>query len=64
MNRQRILEPEIIVFVVAIVAILVWGAIVVLKMVIAHRERMAMIERGLHPDYPPDDEDSEPDVGP
>jgi hypothetical protein len=35
---------------VPIVAILVWGLIELFRMVMAHQERLAMIERGIHPD--------------
>ena len=35
---------------VPIVAIGVWGVIEIIKMVLAHQERLALIERGIHPD--------------
>lgn len=43
---------------IPIVAILTAGAVTIARMVIKHRERMALIEMGMHPDYPPpfDDE--------
>jgi hypothetical protein len=49
-------RPETLVFAIPIIAILV-GGIIVLCIVISsvwlrHRERMAMIERGMHPDHP------------
>jgi len=49
-------RPDTAVFAIPIVAILVSG-IIVLCIVISslwlrHRERMAMIERGMHPDHP------------
>jgi len=50
MDIERLLDPEIIVFLIPIAAILVGGAIAVTKLVIRHRERMAMIERGIDPD--------------
>jgi hypothetical protein len=53
---DKILRPDILPFVVAIVAIvcgITAGTIrAVTKMVIAHRERMAKIERGIDPDQP------------
>ena len=52
---QMIFRPEIIVFMIPIVAILVGGAISILKMWIKHRERMGLIEHGIHPDYPPEE---------
>ena len=57
MSWQQLFSPEVIVFAIPIVAIIVGGVIAIVKIVIAHRERMAMIERGIHPDHPPDDED-------
>ena len=35
---------------VPIVAIAVWGILEGVKLVLAHQERLAMIERGIHPD--------------
>jgi hypothetical protein len=53
---DKILRPDILPFVVAIVAIVCGctvGAIkVVTGMIIAHRERMAKIDRGIDPDQP------------
>ncbi len=57
MSWQQFLRPEIIVFAIPIVAILIGGVIAITKIVIHHRERMAMIEQGLHPDHPPDEMD-------
>jgi hypothetical protein len=51
---DKILRPDILPFVVAIVAIvfaITAGAITtVTRLIIAHRERMAKIERGIDPD--------------
>ena len=38
------------VWLVPIVAIVVWGVIELVKMLLTHQERLAMIERGIHPD--------------
>jgi hypothetical protein len=38
------------VWLVPIAAILVWGVIEIVKMALAHQERLALIERGIHPD--------------
>jgi len=38
------------IWLVPITAILVWGVIEICKMAMAHQERLAMIERGIHPD--------------
>jgi len=47
-------NPETLVFMIPIAAILVGGIMGIAKLVIRHRERMAMIERGIHPDRPLD----------
>jgi hypothetical protein len=55
---SRLFEnPETIGIMVPIVAIVAFAIVVILKLLIRHRERMAMIERGMHPDYPPEDAD-------
>jgi hypothetical protein len=41
---------------VPIAAILVWGLLELFKMIMAHQERLAMIERGIHPDSVKKDE--------
>ena len=46
------LSPETLVFMIPIAAILVGGIMGITKQLIRHRERMAMIERGMHPDHP------------
>ena len=46
-----LIRPETIVFAIPIVAILVGGILAITKILIRHRERMAMIERGMHPDH-------------
>ncbi len=61
----RILEPDVIVFVVAIVvavvAIISATVVKITKMCIRHRERISMIEHGIHPDYAAEDQaNSEP----
>lgn len=43
-------RPETLALLVPIAAILMLGIIAVLKTLIKHRERMAMIEQGMHPD--------------
>ena len=45
-------SPGALVFMIPIAAILVGGVTGVAKLVIRHRERMAMIERGMDPDRP------------
>jgi hypothetical protein len=52
MDWLRMLEPGTLAMLIPIVALLVGGAIVITKMVIHHRERLAMIERGINPDAP------------
>ena len=45
-------HPEVLIFLLPIVAILVGGIIAITKTLIRHRERMAMIERGMNPNFP------------
>jgi hypothetical protein len=47
-------NPDCIVFVVPITFILIYGIMGMAKLCLRHRERMTMIERGMHPDHPPD----------
>ena len=58
MSWDRILEPNVLPFVVAIVAIvcgcLVGAVSAVAKIVTVHRERMAKIQQGIDPDRPVD----------
>jgi hypothetical protein len=42
---------------IPIVAILVGGVVTIAKLLIRHRERMALIAMGIHPDFPPLDEE-------
>jgi hypothetical protein len=52
-------QPDTLYVLLSVVAI-VAGAVVlvvIVKFLITHRERMAMIKHGIHPDYPPDDID-------
>lgn len=55
---EKLLQPEVLVFLIPITAILTGGAIALVKMLIRHRERLAMIEQGMHPDEPPEGSDS------
>ena len=45
---------EGLVFLMIITAILVGGITSMTKLFMRHRERMTMIERGMHPDYKED----------
>lgn len=50
-------NPVFLALMIPIVAIVVWGIVSVICMIIRHQERMAMIDRGIHPDHPPVDEE-------
>jgi hypothetical protein len=52
----RLLQPEIVIFLIPIVAIIAGAIIKIVKMVHAHNERIAMIQQGMHPDYPPEND--------
>ncbi len=38
------------IWLIPITAIVVWGIIEIVKLAMAHNERLAMIERGMYPD--------------
>lgn len=59
MNWEYLLTLPGIIFFIPIVAIVCGSVTAMVKMLIQHRERMGMIEQGLHPDYPPGDEQGE-----
>jgi hypothetical protein len=53
---DRMFENPDIFYVLLSLAAIIAGAIVIVaiaKYIIIHRERMAMIKQGIHPDYPP-----------
>jgi len=52
--------PGILALSIPIVAIVVVGIIIVARLFVRHRERMALIAMGIHPDYPPLDEEPIP----
>ena len=49
----------VLVFSIPIVAIIGGCITAIVKMLITHRERVKMIEHGIHPDYPPDEDDED-----
>jgi hypothetical protein len=53
MDWGRMLNPGVLGLLIPIVAILSWAAITITKMIITHRERIALIEHGRDPDGPP-----------
>jgi hypothetical protein len=52
---EMILRPEVLIFLIPIVAIVIGGVVALSKIWIRHRERMAMIAAGIHPDERPDE---------
>jgi hypothetical protein len=50
-------KPDILGVMIPILAIVGVITYAIVRKVFLHRERMAMIERGIHPDYPPEDEE-------
>lgn len=50
-------DPGRIAVMIPIVAVVTFGAVAIVNAVIKHRERMAMIEMGIHPDHPALDEE-------
>jgi hypothetical protein len=51
----RLLQPEILPFIVAIVMSIVAGAVFIVRIIARHRERMALIGMGIDPDKKSDD---------
>ena len=56
---SKVLSPEVLVFCIPALGIIVGGIIAIIHMFQKHRERMHMIDRGIHPDYPPEEIDEE-----
>ena len=54
LDWSKILDEDVIVFLVPIVAIIMGGIVAITVLWHRHRERLAMIERGMHPDQPPE----------
>ena len=48
-----VLNPDMLALMIPIVAIVAWGCIAIVRLLLHHRERMAMIERGINPDHAP-----------
>ncbi len=59
-----VLKPEVMGTAIPILALLVGGLLgsiaLISKAILGHRERMAMIERGMHPDHVTGPEEEEP----
>ncbi len=53
MDWERLLTPSNLPLMIPIVAIVMGILYAIVAALIRHRERMAMIERGMHPDTPP-----------
>jgi len=47
-------DKHLLALMIPIVAIVAWGCIAIVGLLLRHRERMAMIERGINPDNPPE----------
>ena len=56
MNWNDLITVPGIIFLIPIVAIICGSVTALAKMCFQHRERIALIEQGLHPDYPPEDD--------
>jgi len=50
---------DLLALMIPIVAIVVGGVVAIVVALVRHRERMAMIERGLYPEDPPEEDDPE-----
>jgi hypothetical protein len=49
---QHLANEDVLSYVVGALAIVVTGIVIIVISFIRHRERMAMIERGMHPEDP------------
>ena len=45
-----LVQSEFLFYLIPIVGILAWAVVTLVRMQHRHRERLAMIERGMHPD--------------
>jgi hypothetical protein len=45
-------DPIFLAIIIPVTAIIVWGIVTIVAALIRHQERMAMIDRGIHPDRP------------
>ncbi len=52
MLLEKLLDPAVLGLLIPIVAILGGVGLALARLIMAHRERIAMIERGMHPDRP------------
>lgn len=59
----RLLQPDVAVFVVAALAVVVWGGVAIIGRVLRHQERLEMIRNGINPDAPAGQEEEERDAG-
>ena len=48
-------DEDTLALVIPILAITMFGTIGIMKLLLRHRERMALIEQGIHPEYPPEE---------
>ena len=49
---ERMLEPQVVSMLIPIAAIIMGGIYITAKAYMRHKERLAMIERGMNPDQP------------
>jgi hypothetical protein len=58
---QKLLDPDVLGVLFGIVCVIAGvvslTTLGIVKMVHKHSERIALIERGIHPDYPPENEE-------
>ena len=59
MNWNALFTVPGIIFMIPIVGIICGSVTGIVKMCFHHRERIALIEQGLHPDYPPEEDQGE-----
>jgi hypothetical protein len=58
---NRLLQPQVLVFMIPITGIICGCTVAAIKAIIRHRERIAMIEQGMRPDDRKDRRQEGPD---
>ena len=51
---ERMMDPQVFAMLIPIAAIIMGVTYAIAKAYMRHKERLAMIERGMHPDQPED----------
>ncbi len=61
MEWSHLIRSDTLAMMIPIGGIIVGGIIGIVAIIFRHRERMAMIDRGIHPDHLPEEDDPQQD---